>query len=81
MLNGSEERPQYEAFVTTPKSKTFVLRGDIKAYYFFILNKTQFGTAYQSGNPLLRLTCIKEHEYKGCMSLRYWKQGQISSYI
>ena len=58
LLNGSEERLQYEAFVTTPKSKIFALRGDFTAYYPFIPNKTQFGIAYQKGNSFVHFTCI-----------------------
>ena len=31
----------------------------------------QFGTAYQSDNSFVRLTCLIEHESKGCVSLSY----------
>ena len=33
----------------------------------------------QNDNSFVRLTCLIEHESKGCVSLSFWNQGQISS--
>ena len=44
-------------------------------------NRAHFGTAYQSGYSFVRLTPIIERESKGCVSLSYWNQGHIYSYI
>ena len=42
---------------------------------------SQFGTAYQSGNSFVHLTCMIEHESKGWVSLISQNYGQISRYI